>query len=271
MRPGMAPLERLIQYFICSGAFDDFIDNKELSAAELEMISFSPEQFQPKRIEERLFQHCHLALRSYVRDRDKYNETARGLFRAQVDSAKQSGTALIAEEALLRITLEKGGYAVLLCASYLLHDASEAERSCWYRIGGIIQLTNDLFDIWKDLQDNVQTLPNRVHNAYAFHSFFTGLVEEMVTIITGLPMPEKRKRAFLLNMMAICSFGDMAIRQLCAIQGQLPELPDLRSLPRKALIVDMEKPGNIWHCMRFTWQKCRDGERRSVANQTIPA
>ncbi len=34
--------ERLIQYFICSGAFDDFIDRNELSPEALDTISFTP-------------------------------------------------------------------------------------------------------------------------------------------------------------------------------------------------------------------------------------
>lgn len=263
--------ERLILYFICSGAFDDFVDRNELSAEDLDTISFSPEKFQPRRIEEQFFLHCHLALRNYVRDPSAYNEAARGLFRAQVDSARQSEPAPMTEDELLRITLEKGGYAVLLCHFYLNHDASEAERDCWYRIGGIIQLTNDLFDIWKDLQADVQTLPNRMRDAHAFHAFFTRKVEEIRTVIAGLPVPEARKRAFLLNMMAICSFSNMAICQLRNIQQQQSRLPDLNSLPRKALIVDMEKPANIWHCMRFTWQQCRAGERMPSSSKPFPA
>lgn len=263
--------ERLIQYFICSGAFDDFVDRDELSPEALDAISFAPEKFQPVRIEEKMFLHGHLELREYVRDRIAYDQAARGLFQAQVESGRQSRPGPMSEEDLLRITLEKGGYAVLLCHFYLDHDATDAERQCWYRIGGIIQLTNDLFDVWKDLQHNVQTLPNRMKDAHAFHAFLAKQVDEMMHIIMGMPLPESRKRAFLLNMMAICSFSDMAVAQLRRIQGNAPQLPDLAGLPRKALIVDMEKPANIWHCMRFTFRKCREGRRLSSSPKPIPA
>ncbi|WP_423737547.1 class 1 isoprenoid biosynthesis enzyme [Chitinophaga caseinilytica] len=263
--------ERLVQYFICSGAFDDFVDRNELSPEDLDTISFAPENFQPRRIEEKMFLHCHLALRNFVRHRAAYDQAARGLFRAQVDSGKQSRPEPMSAEELLRITLEKGGYAVLLCHFYLDHDASEAERSCWYRIGGIIQLTNDLFDIWKDIQAGVQTLPNTMTDAHAFHAFLSAEVREMMEIIGTLPVPKSRKRAFLLNMMAICSFSDMAVARLRRIQGAAPQLPDLKTLPRKALIVDMEKPANIWHCMRYTFQQCRDGQRLFSSTKPIPA
>jgi len=38
----------------------------------------------------------------------------------------------------------------------------------------------------------------------------------------------------------------VAIEQLKNIQGSNKEMPDLRYLPRKALIIDMEKFRNVW-------------------------
>lgn len=263
--------ERLVLYFICSGAFDDFVDRNELSSEDLHTISFHPENFQPHRIEEKMFLHCHLTLRNFVHDRASYDETSRGLFRAQLDSVRQTSPEPMQEEELLRITLEKGGYAVHLCHFYLDHDAFETERSCWYRIGGIIQLTNDLFDIWRDGQAGIQTLANKMTNAHVFHDFLSALVQEMMQIIGELPVTNARKHAFLLNMMAVCSFSDMAVNRLRRIQGNEPQLPDIKNLPRKALIMDMEKPANIWHCMRFTWQRCKEGRRMFLSDNLSPA
>ncbi len=71
-------------------------------------------------------------------------------------------------------------------------------------------------------------------DAHAFHAFLSAQVNEMMRIIMGMPLPESRKRAFLLNMMAICSFSDMAVSQLRRVQGDAPKLPDLKSLPESA-------------------------------------
>lgn len=247
--------ERMLLYFICSTTFDDFTDRAELSEEELYDIAYRPESFDAERIEEHIFLYAHLALNDFVKQKAAYGEATRGLFQAQIDSALQTDSA-ITDADLHRVTIGKGSYAVLLCSFYLDEDVSPAERQCWFYLGGIIQLTNDLFDIWKDLQAGFQTLPVRMRDAYAFHEFFMGMVNSLEAEINALSTTTERKQQFLLDMMAICSFGEFAIRRLQAVQQDQPQLPDFRGLPRKAFIVDMEKPSSIWHCMRFTWRRC---------------
>ena len=247
--------ERMLLYFICSTTFDDFTDRAELSEEELYDIAYRPESFDAERIEEHIFLYAHLALNDFVKQKAAYGEATRGLFQAQIDSALQTDSA-ITDADLHRVTIGKGSYAVLLCSFYLDEDVSPAERQCWFYLGGIIQLTNDLFDIWKDLQAGFQTLPVRMRDAYAFHEFFMGMVNSLEAEINALSTTTERKQQFLLDMMAICSFGEFAIRRLQAVQQDQPQLPDFRGLPRNAFIVDMEKPSSIWHCMRFTWRRC---------------
>ncbi|MBO9619516.1 MAG: class 1 isoprenoid biosynthesis enzyme [Niabella sp.] len=248
--------ERILLYFICSTTFDDFLDERTLSSEALYAISWAPETFQPASIEERAFLYGHLALKQQVRLQQEYQTVTQKLFRAQIDSLQQLHSTLSDAE-LERITLEKGGYAVLLCPFYLDGESSVAEKNCWYQIGGIIQLTNDLFDIWKDLQAGVSTLPVRIKDAAAFQAFFLGLVTQLETEIARLPFSLSRKRRFLTNMLAICSFGERAITQLKKNQQQ-----DLHRLPRKTLIVDMERPENILHCLRFAYRRCLQWKRR---------
>lgn len=252
----LAEKERMLQYFICSSLFDNFCDRKELSQDALYQISFAPESFTAASFDEQLFLQAHLFLRDGVQDKPFYEEVMHGLFQSQVDSIKQFDHT-IGDEEIGRITLSKGGYAVLLCHFYLDDAAGEAERQCWYQIGGIIQLINDLYDIHKDYQEGAATLPNRMNDAYAFHTYFTGLVENVKKEISNLPFPAEAKQHLTISMMGICSLGMMAIRQLQQIQGMNATLPDLRSLPRKALIVDMEKPKNLWYCIRLVYQHAR--------------
>lgn len=247
--------ERILLYFICSTTFDDFLDEHTISEEELHAISWMPETFRPASIEERAFLYGHLELKKQVRNRQEYQAVSQKLFKAQLDSLQQENSVLSHTE-LERITFEKGGYSVLLCAFYLDQESSPEEKNCWYRIGGIIQLTNDLFDTWKDLQAHISTLPVTIKDAHAFHTYFLGLVHQLETEIARLPFPALRKQRFLANMLAICSFGDMAVAQLKKIQQHQTAMPDLRMLSRTALIIDMERPGNIWHCLRFTYRRC---------------
>ena len=195
------------------------------------------------------FLYAHLLLKNYVRDKQWYETVTHRLYEAQEDSAKQFNPSITDEE-IEQITLHKGGYSVLLCHFYLDDIAGEAEQQCWYQIGGIIQLTNDLYDIHKDYKEGVFTLPNRMKDAYAFHEYFTGKITQLKKEIAALPFPYKTKKHLTISLMGICSLGLMAINQLQKIQGQADALPNLRQLPRKQLIVDMEKPGNLFYCMR---------------------
>jgi hypothetical protein len=244
---------RMLHYFICSSLFDNFCDRNELNPEELKWISFEPETYPSGNFDEKLFLHSHLFLKGYVKNQPLYEEVSRQLFTAQQDSLRQFDKE-ITEEEMEAITFAKGGYSVLLCPFYLEVNTSPTERQCWYRIGSIIQLTNDLYDIYKDLQDGSHTLANRMINAYTFSHFFLELVRDMKKEIALLPYDRTVKQSFTISMMGICAFGWIALHQLKLIQGDSLTLPALVSLPRKKLIVDMERPANLWRWVRWVYR-----------------
>lgn len=61
-------------------------------------------------------------------------------------------------EALAQITAGKGGYSVLLFRRALRHSLQPAEQTALYQFGHLIQLCDDIFDVWFDLQEGVVTL-----------------------------------------------------------------------------------------------------------------
>lgn len=248
-----AEKERLIHYFICSSLFDDFTDYGGITTEQLAAISFTPESYNATSFDEKAFRRSHMLLQAFVKDKGAYLNIARHLFSAQIASQQQHRSAL-PDETLKDITFMKGGYAVLLCRHYLDINAGKTEEECWYRIGSIIQLTNDLYDIYKDLQDEIATLPNRMTNAYAFEQFFAGQVTQLKEYIKALPCSGSRKQTFSICLAGICAFGFVAIEQLKQLQGNALLLPDLKQLERKQLIVDMEKKINRKRWFRFTYQ-----------------
>lgn len=244
--------ERMLHYFICSSLFDNFCDRKELKKDELLAISFRPQYYQTKNFDEAVFLASHLKLKNYVKDQAYYDEVTHKLYNAQIDSARQFD-GNISEDELKHITFSKGGYSVLLCSFYLDVDTSEAEKQCWYRIGSIIQLTNDLFDIYKDLQDGSETLATRMQNAYAFEQFFLRLTDDVKKEINLIECPISEKQNFKISMMGICAFGLIALQQLKQLQGTALALPDFKEVPRKDLIVDMEKSKNLWLWIKLVY------------------
>lgn len=245
--------KRMLHYFICSSLFDNFCDRKELTPDALEQISFNSEFYVARDFDEKMFLYSHALLKRFVRNSRSYEQVTEKLFRAQQASMRQFDNNITDEE-IKKITFEKGGYSVLLCSFYLDHTATPEEQQCWYRIGSIIQLINDLFDIYKDLQDGEFTLANRMTNAYSFNQFYLELVLHFKEEIKTLPCSIGAKKNFAISMMGICAFGWIALAQLKALQGELLLLPKLCSVSRRDLIVDMEKPENRWRWIKWVYQ-----------------
>ncbi|HTJ14823.1 MAG TPA: hypothetical protein VL547_22450 [Dinghuibacter sp.] len=250
---------RFIHYFICSSLFDDFTDIIALPEDELLALSFEPAGFVPRTFDESVFRDSHLLLRDHVREKTMYESLTRKLFTAQWDSKKQARVAIpvgapdtrLSDDALREITFRKGGLSVLLCSFYLDASPTPAERDCWYRIGTIIQLTNDLFDIYKDLGDNMDTLPLRMRDVAVFRVFFEDQVNGILRTVEALEVPERRRAPFRLAMAGICAFGMIALDQLQELT------PPFDKYSRQELIIDMEKRRNLAAWLRYTYRLAR--------------
>lgn len=245
--------ERSINYFICSSIFDNFFDEKLLPVDQIESITFRPEQFVPSTFDEKAFLQAHLFLLNGMKDRKDYFNVLRNEFVAQAASIKQFNKTISNKE-IEEITFEKGGNAVLMCRYYLDTEPTKEEEECWYQLGTMIQLSNDLFDIYKDLLQNIQTLATRCTNVYEIEKTFLHQVNGLRKNIATLPYSNSRKLAFSISMASTYTLGLVAINQLKKLQGRSATLPMFKTLPRMALIVDMEKPSNIWRWIKFVYQ-----------------
>ncbi len=244
--------ERLLHYFICSSVFDNFFDREELSDDDIAKITFDSKNYTVTNFNERISLNAHLLILDFVRDREKYLSVLKKEYDVQVASRKQFDTN-ITNEQIEHITLEKGGNAVLLCSFYLNTQASIHEENCWYKLGNIIQYVNDLFDIYRDLQSGLQTIPNRVQDAKAFKIYYQNLIDSLKKEIAAIDVPRKQKLHFTISLMGICALGLIAIEQLIKIQGDNEKLPPLHTLTRKELIIDMEKKTNLWQWIKTVY------------------
>jgi hypothetical protein len=236
---------RSVHYFICSSVFDNFWDNKTHTAEQIAAIFYQPQQYQPASFDENVFVESHLFLLNEVKRKEAYLQVLDKVFTAQQLSLKQFDKD-ITNEAIQHITFEKGGNSVLLCNYYLDVEPTKAEEQCWYLLGTMIQLTNDLFDTYKDLQQHSYTLATRCTNVYEVESIYLHQIAQLKHCIAQLPYKKNLKQYFSIVMASTYTLGLVAVEQLKKIQGNNATMPDLRYLPRKALIIDMEKISNVW-------------------------
>ncbi len=245
--------ENNILYFLMTALYDELIDAHKMEEATLNELFYHPENARPVNFNERVLVAIHLELLNRVPDKAAYWQVIENIHQAQKDSALQFDEA-ISKEKIIDITLRKGGYSLLMCRHYLKDPIYKQIDDCWYSIGGLIQMTNDLFDTYKDTQEGIHTFANSTNNMESIIDTYNNQIQILRDNIHQLPVSQKRKKQFAISLAIIPAFGFIAINQLSKIQDAGNVLPDFKSIPRKALIIDMEKPLNIFRLILHAYK-----------------
>ncbi len=240
---------RTLHYFILSSLFDDFVDDSDLTDDQIR--DFVLEDLMPdnQHFDQIICRNTHLYLVSQVVQKHEYLQTITHVMQAQLDSKRQKNLDLSFGE-LEKIVLYKGGYSVLLC-HYYIEDSDEAWKPCWFLLGGLIQLTNDLFDIHKDIKDGILTLPIKskyINNISCIYNF---QFHQLLACIESLSSQNTNKIRFRIALFGTYAFGLVAIENLKKIVSKEGILPDLETVERQKLIVDMSKWSNIKLWLKF--------------------
>ncbi len=244
--------KKLIYYFTCSSVLDNFFDYGELSYNQIISIYTIP-TYQPSTFSERVGMYCHWHLLDKVTDKVGYMKILDAEVNAQHASLQQFNKQISIEE-IESIMKAKGGNAVLLCRYYLDYEPSEAEDKCWFQLGVIIQLNNDLYDIHKDINDGIETLATRCRDANLMEAYVKKQASLMKHFVSELPCSNRRKRRFSVSAAGVFALAMVAVDQLKRLQGTAEQLPDFNKLKRKDIIVDMEKTTNILRCLKYMYQ-----------------
>jgi hypothetical protein len=245
--------ENNILYFLMTALYDDLIDNHKMDEVVLNELFYHPEHANPVNFNERVLVGIHLELLNRVPDKAAYWQVIENIHQAQKDSALQFDAA-ISYEKIIDITLRKGGYSLLMCRHYLKDPIYKEIDDCWYSIGGLIQMTNDLYDTYKDTQEGIHTFANSANNIDSIIETYHNQIQVLRDNIQQLPVSQKRKKQFAISLAIIPAFGYIAINQLSKIQNARKLLPDFKSIPRKALIIDMEKPLNVFRLILHAYK-----------------
>jgi len=134
-----------------------------------------------------------LNLLKRVKNINEYKATLSNVHQAQKDSLKQFDQNISKEE-IVDITLRKGGYSLLMCRHYIDLPISNELDKAWYQLGGIIQITNDIYDIHKDLQEGICTLPNSIKNVEEIELLYKNLVTNFFKFFLIYPLTNIKLR-----------------------------------------------------------------------------
>jgi hypothetical protein len=125
-----------------------------------------------------------------------------------------------------------------------------------YPAAGLMQLTNDVFDVWKDAHNGVYTLPNQYRNFDRLQQLFLAETAKINQILWQLPYPVKAIQNFAITLHSLHAMGWLSLQQLKNVTVGITSFEELKQLSRKELVCDMDSfPQQIkWlrYIRRFT-------------------
>lgn len=241
---------RILLLSIFGPLYDDLFDDNILSLEAIEAFTLYPEKHQPRSFEE------HVALKAYLQvlelspDRALVIRQLHEVFTWQKASLRQMCED-ITEEELYRITYQKSYHSVLLFCTVLDHYPADDIVEMLYPVAGLMQLTNDAFDVYKDVNNGVYTLPNHYRNFDKLQQQFLGDVAAFNRMLRKLPFPRSAKGSYSITIHALHAMGWMALAQLKENTNGVRSMAELAALGRKALVCDMD---NLRQKMRWVKQ-----------------
>lgn len=240
-------------YFILASLYDDLMDENIVSQAVLNEMFLNPENAKPKSFSEVVLIDTHLKLLNLVQNKEAYQKVLNNIHQAQIDSLEQLKND-ISLESILSITERKGGYSLLMCRHYIQMSANEVIDNCWYQLGGMIQMTNDLYDIYNDTMAGINTFANTQNEFDKIRDQYVSQVHKYKLSIEKLAYDDTKKLKFQIKLSLIPALGYVALENLKQLQGKADNLKPFKEYARKDLIVDMEKVKNIIKLIKFSYQ-----------------
>jgi cobalamin biosynthesis protein CbiD len=189
----------------------------------------------------------------HVPHRNEYLQASKDVLEIQAETVKQTNAGLPKKE-MEYITYTKGAVSVIIYHQCLNEVATEQMKKVLFLIGSLYQLGNDIFDLHKDVRDNIFTLINTCDDFVSFKERFLERVKMQNQKIMALPYAEKNKKEFCIVMNTINARSMVALDQFILLQKRMQCKIDWWKLHRKDMIVDMEKPGNFLKWFYYIWK-----------------
>jgi len=247
-----AERKRATLFGILTPVGDDLFDIDKLDHHSIEQITFDPFSYSAPTFSAHVAKEIQSFLLSDVPYKEAYIKASKAVLDIQVETAKQTN-AVISKEEIERITYTKGAVSVIIYHQCLDDAADEQLQEVLFLIGSLYQLGNDIFDLYKDVRDNIYTLINTCENYEALKEKFVERVKLQNQKIMALPYTRRDKETFCIIMNTINARSMVALDQFIAFEKTKGN-PDWWKLERKDMIVDMEKVSNFLKWFYYIWK-----------------
>jgi vacuolar-type H+-ATPase catalytic subunit A/Vma1 len=245
--------KRATLFGILTPVGDDLFDIDKLDNESIRQITFQPQAFNATTFSAHVAKEIQTYLLNTVSHKEEYIQASKNVLDIQVETEKQTSRSILKEE-MRRITYTKGAVSVIIYHECLNEAASAKMKEVLFLIGSLYQLGNDIFDLYKDVRDNIYTLVNTCDDFVQFKKDFIERVKLQNQKIYALPYAKKDKEDFCIVMNTINARSLVAIDQFIATQKKYNNKVDWWKLQRKDMIVDMEKTKNILKWLKYIFK-----------------
>ncbi len=244
--------KRATLFGILTPVGDDLFDEDKLDIESIKAITYCPETFAATTFSANVAKEIQAFLLQQVPDKDVYLQAAKNVLNIQIETVAQTQPGITKQE-LEYLTYTKGAVSVILYHQCLDEVADEQMQDALFLIGSLYQLGNDIFDLYKDVRDNIYTLINTCDDFSTLRKIFLERVKQQNKKIMALPFAEKNKKEFCFVMNTINARSLVALDQFVRLQKKTGDKINWWQLQRKDMIVDMEKPANFLKWLRYAY------------------
>ena len=248
----MSEKERLAMTGLSSitGLFDDFFDKKSMSENQIKTLMDNPSESVLRDSYEKLIVSLFNIALENCRDKDELKTFCNNVFEAQVLSKKQLLPEIKPVE-IREIILQKGGVSMLLYSSALSENLNDTDKQIIFKLGGIGQLENDIFDVYKDYQEGIKTLVTIETKISNLRKTYSDLIAEVFQLVKDSDHPLKNQQQFLRILALVLSRGYVCLDYLEKNEKKTGNLFCVSSYSKKDLTCDMEKPASFFKLLHY--------------------
>lgn len=232
---------------------DDLFDVHHLPIEKITQLTFDPANYKANIFAEKVVKEIQTFLIEQVPNKNAYIAASKDVLDLQVATAAQTSPT-IDNTLLEEITYRKGAVSVIIYHQILNETADQQMIEVLNEVGGLYQLGNDLFDVYKDSRDGIVTIPNTCKDFNKLREKFIDKVRHMNHLIAALPYKKDQREKFSIIINSINARSLVAIDEWIKFYNTYGTHVDLRSFERKQLIIDMEKPRLFLKWLSLTWK-----------------
>lgn len=233
-----------------TGLYDDFFDKTHLGQDEIRQMMNTPTEFKSSSSLEKLFIHFMIKVHENLADKDLFNECFDQVFKAQIESKKQASEDL-SRESIKEITFKKGGNSVLFYRSVFENQFQPGEEEALFHIGALMQLGNDIFDVYKDEKAQIHTLLTTCGTIEEVRQVFLEQMAHSILLIKDTAYDKLSIQNYLNKFVLGISRCFVCLDQLEGLEKKTGGRFSPAEYTREELICDMEKPWNMMRSLRY--------------------